>query len=61
MDSFALMWFGLQRGTAQSDTLSQCTGLLSLTVCSSRVFKQANQHHSAALASVSNSLPHIPL
>lgn len=31
MDSFALMWFGLQRGTAQSDTLSQCTELLSLS------------------------------
>lgn len=26
MDSFALMWFGLQRGTAQSDTLSQRAG-----------------------------------
>lgn len=31
MDSFALMWFGLQHGTAQSDTLSQCTELLSLS------------------------------
>lgn len=57
MDSFALMWFGLQRGTAQSDTFSQRAELLSLSVCSSCVFKQANQHHSAVLASLSLSLP----
>lgn len=53
MDSFALMWFGLQRGTAQSDTFSQRAELLSLSVCSSCVFKQTNQHHSAVLACLS--------
>ena len=59
MDSFALMWFGLQRGTAQSDTFSQRTELLSLSVCSSCVFKQTNQHHSAVLACLSPPSHHL--
>lgn len=55
IDSFALMWFGLQRDTAQSDTFSQRTESSSHSACTSCVFKQANQHHSARLASLSSS------
>lgn len=56
IDSFALMWFGLRRDTAHSHTFSRRTESSSLSACTSCVFKQANQHHSARLASLSSSL-----
>lgn len=60
IDSFAVMWFGLQRGTAQSNTLfffllplASAPSSSPSPVCSSScVFKQANQHHSDTLASL---------
>lgn len=56
IDSFALMWFGLQRDMAQSDTFSRRTENVSHSVYSSCVFKQDNQHHSAVLPALSLSL-----
>lgn len=57
MDSFALMWFGLQHGTAQSDTFSRCTDLLSLSLCLQFMCFQTGQSTPLSGAALSLPLP----
>lgn len=56
IDSFALMWFGLQRGTAQSNTFSQRTELLSL-LCLQFMCFQTGQSTPLSCAGLSLPLP----